>query len=325
MPNHAVPRAHGMDAPPSKVEAPPGLVGAPPGVVDAPPSVVLVAAAGEPLADLLRGRGAALAVTDGQPNAVVQAMLARPDVVVLLAGFPGPSAEDLRRGFHLDSVASATTPILLLVGVPPSPEQRVAALRAGVWEVVPYGGAQDFEELWLKVQIYARARRNIRDAIADGLADPVTGVLNAPGLVRRGREVVALMARERAPVACVVFAVTAGAGAASAARAVARAARISDVVGMLDADHYAVIAPATDESGAVGLAMRVCEALRESAPVDGPQRAPPGVRVGFHVVGNVGYRPTDPVELLRLASSALNEGKAVAAHPWLKRHDAGWP
>ena len=311
MPSRAVSRAGGVDAPPS--------------MVDGPPSVVLVAAPGEPLADLLRGRGAAVVVADGRLDAVVRAMLERPDVVVLLAGLPGPSPEDLHRGLHLESIASATTPILLLVGATPTPEQRVAALRAGVWEVVSYGGPQDFEELWLKVQIYARARRNIRDAIADGLADPSTGLLNAPGLVRRGREVVALMARERAPVACVVFAVAAGAGAASAGGVVARAARISDLVGVLDAGRYAVIAPATDETGAVGLATRVCEALRESEPVEDPRQALPGVRVGFHVVGNVGYRPTDPVELLRLASSALNEGKAVAAHPWMKRSDTRWP
>ncbi len=150
-------------------------------------------------------------------------------------------------------------------------------------------------------------------------------MLNGPGLVRRSREMVALMARERAPMACVVFAVPPAAGASWPASVVAGAARISDIVGVLDAGHYALVAPATGEIGVVRLAVRVGAALRAVHRSDGPGDGEPWVRAGYHVVGNVGYQPLDSVELLRRAAAALEEGVADPVYSWLRRYDAGWP
>src|SRR2546422_8161975 len=52
----------------------------------------------------------------------------------------------------------------------PTPEQRVAALRAGAWDFVRHPG--DPEEVALKLQTYVQAKRNIDVAFAEGPVGP---------------------------------------------------------------------------------------------------------------------------------------------------------
>ena len=279
------------------------------------PAVLIVGSSRDPLADLLRQRGASVETSGERLEVVTRALARRPEVIVLPVVGSARAPLDICRALHADLLVGVSVPLLVLARNRPTPEERVAAVRAGVWEYVSYAGPQDLDELWLKLQTYAQAKRNVDEALAAGLADPATGLLTAPGLVRRGREMVSLMARARAPVACIVFAVPDG-SAASLGPVVARASRISDIVGVLNAGQYAVLAPATDEPGVVKLAERVGAAIRS-----GPGTGAPAVQAGYHVVGNVGYRPIDSVELLRLAAGAVVGGKPDPAHPWLKRAD----
>ncbi len=290
-----------------------------PDVSAAPLSVLICAPLDSPLPALLRERGADVVTSGGGQAALIGALQRRPDVAVLDAEMPGVPALDLCRALHGERTVGATLPTLILVRERPTPEQRVEGLRVGVWEFVRYVGARDFDDLWLSVQSYAQAKRNIDDAIAEGLADPATGLLSGPGLVRRGRELVALMARQRAPVACLVFSLpdrTPGA----AATIVAAAARISDAVGALDGRRFALIAPDTDDVGALKLAERLRAAL--CGPADeGAGAAEPALRVGYHAVGNVGYEPIDSAELVRRATLALESGATDPRHHWVRRFE----
>ncbi len=285
----------------------------------AAPILLVCAAAGDALPDLLRTRGASVVAADSGLQTLVRSLQVQPDVVVLDAGMPGLSPLDVCRVLHTDRIVPATVPTLVLVRERPTPEERVEAVQAGVWEFVSYAGPQDVEDLWPKLQTYAQAKRNIDEAISEGLADPMTGVLTGPGLVRRGREVLALMGRARAPVACLVFALPEGFEASSPGAVVAGASRLSDVVGALDARRFAVIAPSTDEAGAIRLADRIRLALRSAVRFRGEVVGEPVFRVGCYAVGNVGYRPMDAVELLRLTVAALERGTPDAMHPWMRR------
>ncbi len=268
---------------------------------------------------LLRERGAGFVWAAHRLDDVTQAAPRRPDVVVLEAGVPGLSALDVRRALYATAEGGVGVPLVVLVKERPTPEERVAGVRAGAWEFVRYAGPRDLDELLLKIETFAHSKRTIDAAVAEGLADRETGLLNMPGLVRRGRELVTLMARERAPVACVVLDVRAPGEARSPGSVVARTSRLSDVVGALDQRRFVVLAPDTDEAGAVKLAERYAAALHAAAAAQ--DVAGLELRAGYHVVGNMGYQPTDSVELLRRATAALESGEPDSARPWVRRFD----
>src|SRR5438552_2217010 len=130
------------------------------------------------------------------PACVIRARLARPRA--------GPTWSRVR-------AAATRVPILIIATDKPTPEQRVAALRAGAWDFVRHPG--DPEEVALKLQTYVQAKRNIDVAFAEGLIDPATGLHSRPGLARRARELGALMARTHGALARVVVMLAADAPA----------------------------------------------------------------------------------------------------------------
>src|SRR5437879_13644959 len=89
------------------------------------------------------------------------------------AELPDMSGIDACRLLHSDPRIGHTVPTLILAPNKPTPEQRVAALRAGVWDFLLY--PPDPEELWLSLEPYLQAKRHIDVALA-GLLDPATGL-----------------------------------------------------------------------------------------------------------------------------------------------------
>jgi PleD family two-component response regulator len=234
----------------------------------------------------------------------------RPDAIVLDADLPDTSGIALCEALHGDLRIGHNVPILLLTPEQPTPEQRVAALRAGAWDFLVPGRDQD--ELPLTLQTYVQAKRNIDLALAQGLADPATGVHSRSSLARRARELGALMARRHGALACVVFALDHDATAGSL---VVHAARVSDVVGALSPTEVAVLAPGTDGAGAVTLAHRIGAAISGGAA----SRPAATLRAGYEAVDNFTYAPIDPVELLTRAAVALRNGVPDPRAPWLRR------
>src|SRR6266704_239260 len=95
------------------------------------------------------------------------------------------SGIDACRLLHSELRIGHTVPTLILTPNKPTPEQRVAALRTGVWDFLLY--PPDPEELLLSLETYLQAKRNIDVALA-GLVDPATGLHTRPALARRARE-----------------------------------------------------------------------------------------------------------------------------------------
>jgi DNA-binding response OmpR family regulator len=243
----------------------------------------------------------------------------RPDAIILESDLPDMKGVDVCRALHADPRIGHSVPILILAADQPTPEQRVTALRAGAWDFLSH--TDDPEELALKLQTYVQAKRNMEVALAEGLVDPVTGLHSRLSLARRARELGALMARKHGSLACVVFMVDQDPVDQKAASLVAQTTRISDVVGTLSPTELVVLAPATDHSGAVKLAQRVAGALHEG--INGGRALIPGMtlRAGYEAVVNLGYSPTDPVELLARASAAVRTGTPDATFPWVRVFD----
>ena len=232
----------------------------------------------------------------------------RPDTIILDADLPDMSGIEACRLLHSDLRIGHTVPTLILAPNKPTPEQRVAALRAGVWDFLPY--PPDPGELLLSLETYLQAKRNIGVALA-GVVDPATGLHTRSALARRARELGALMARARGALACVVFALEADPADPRAGSIVARSARVSDVVGTLSPTEFAVLAPGTDHAGAVKLAHRIGDALRDGGSVN----------VGYDAVPNLKYSPIDPVALLLRATTAVRTGTPEPGYAWMRRFD----
>ncbi len=174
-----------------------------------PPIVLIATVRQQALASaLLEGGGCSVIHVQSAAVALEQAAAFQPDAIILETDLPDMSGIEVCRLLHADPRVGYRVPILLLAAAKPTPEQRVAALRAGAWDFFVHPA--DPEELSLKLQTYVQAKRNIDVAAAEGLVDPVTGLLSRPGLARRARELGALMTRKHGALACVVFAVEAG-------------------------------------------------------------------------------------------------------------------
>ena len=253
-------------------------------------------------------------------RALERARETRPDVIILDTELPDLTGLEACRLFRGEPHIGRNVPILMLTSGPPTPEQRVTALRAGVWDFVRYGG--DADEISLKLETYIQAKRNIDATLAEGLFDPLTGLHSRPGLARRARELGALMARHHGALACVVFAVE-GPPDPRAANLVLQTARVCDVVGSLGPGEFAVLAPGTTDTGALRFAQRVASALCASPGGSRDTTVTPGIRVGYDAVGNLKYAPIDPVALLGRAASAVRNGRPEPGYPWVRRFDVG--
>ncbi len=240
-----------------------------------------------------------------------------PDVVIIDAGMPDISGVDLCQQLRDDPEFPSSTPVVMTTAGPASRSQRLDAYRAGVWEYLSL--PVDAEALLLKLSAFVRAKREIDRSRAESLLDDSTGLYNVRGLARRAREMGAEASRRHAPLACVAVTVrmadtTDGDDlpprvAEELADLCRRTARASDAVGRLGRSDFAIIAPMTDDAGAVRLAARLREgaalaALRE----DGATRFE--LRAGYCAFGDFSQSPVDAVEMLLRAATALRNGRS---------------
>ena len=284
--------------------------------------VVLIAVARErSLTPVLGPAGYTVVEAATGARALERARHARPDIIILDAELPDMTGLEACRSFRGEPHIARNVPILLLTTGPPTPEQRVTALRAGVWDFLRHPG--DPDELALKLETYVQAKRNIDATLAEGLVDPATGLHSRPGLARRARELGALMARHHGALACVVFAVDSKPADPRTANLVAQTARVCDVVGSLGPGEFAVLAPGTADDGVLKLAQRVASALCAAPGGGEAKQVTPGLLVGYDAVVNLKYSPIDPVALLGRAAAAVRNGRPQPGYPWVRRFDAG--
>jgi diguanylate cyclase (GGDEF)-like protein len=246
------------------------------------------------------------------------------DVILVDLDLPDMDGLELCRALRAEPRITAATPILLTSAAPSNHEHRLAALRAGAWDLI--GPALEEEELALRLAAYARAKLLADRARETSMLDQESGLYNVQGLARRARELGSLAFRHHRAFACVVFSTepdgeTEGDEAASAAllerlaKAFQERGRASDALGRLNPNELAVIAQGTDLDGAVRLAERLTAAVRSDAD------APPGVRVvaGIDVVPDYHQQPLDPSEMLARASRAMRQEQTRFRDGWIHR------
>jgi len=290
---------------------------------------VLFAGLAEPLRGLfskvLEAEFTLTHVTTGR-SVLEQATDLRPDLILLDAALADMPAASVCHALLTEHRISTTTPVLFVTPAAPTLEQRLVLVRAGARDCIGMWIAP--EDAGRLCRAFVQAKQDADQGTAESLYDPATGLYSWQGLVRRARELGALAVRQRQGLACLVFAVDVPqdaearhtAAAVRSARDVQKTVRLSDAVGRPGNAEFAVLAPATDSGGAVGLAIRLAVPARAAAAREiGLDPDAIAVRAGYSAVANLAYRPMDPATLLLRAGTALHAGEPDPSHQWLRR------
>lgn len=255
---------------------------------------------------------------------LAQALRTHPDVILLDVHLPDWDGVQLCRTLREEPEVGLRTPIIMLAASPPTRHERLAALRAGAWDVLSLPG--ETEVLLLKLEAYARGRVEADRVLEGSLVDRATGLYNVRGLARRARELGSEARRHHTPVACVVFGADRdrehGASEAGVsqdvARVLQRAGRLSDAIGRLSDTEFAILAPDTDATAAQRLAERMMATLQEGPHGVVPRRTP--LRVGYEAVDDLVATPVEPAELLLRATTALERARADGNGERIRRY-----
>jgi diguanylate cyclase (GGDEF)-like protein len=237
------------------------------------------------------------------------------DLLVVDRDLRDMSGLDLCRMARQKALVTPTTPIVLLGAGAWPQEEKLEALRSGAWEVCSL--PTDSEQLFVQVDTWVRAKLWADTARIQGLLDPVTGLYNAQGLLRRVAEVGASAQRHARPLGCVVLSAElapeptrtlAGNGGAENAMATVAATlraqgRASDTIGRLSGTEFVIVAPDTDPAGVRGLVKRLRTAIDTMSATAGSPAL--RVRFGAYAVSNFGEASIAPTEMLVRAAEAL--------------------
>lgn len=245
------------------------------------------------------------------------ARTAQPDLVIVDIRLPDISGIDVCHSLREDPRFSLATPIIVTTSGASEREQRLAAYQAGAWEFASQ--PLDGEVLLLKINAFLRGKREVDRLRAESLIDPLTGLYNMRGLVRRAREISAEAQRLHAPIACVAFSPVAQTTdhherplnghsdrvIEHLGAVIRRTGRVSDAIGRLGPTDFAIIAPATGGEGAVRMMERMQE-MMDAEPVSlGDEAHKVKIRAGYCAVPDFSESAVDAVEMLLRATTAL--------------------
>lgn len=239
-----------------------------------------------------------------------------PDLIIVDAELPDLPGVDVCRSLRRELRISPNTPILLTTTARLSREDHLAALEAGAWDVL--GWPIDGEVVLLKLDVYMKAKFEADRSREESMVDHVTGLYNLRGLMRRARELGSDAFRSNRALACVAFAPQSRQDAENGnamdygalwstvermGRVFRTSGRVSDAIGRVRLGEFVMIAPATDQVGALKLAQRLLRALETAALEDGV--APPRLVAGYNAVSDFHAAGIQPAALLAGATTAL--------------------
>lgn len=251
-------------------------------------------------------------------QALERAGTAHPDLAIIDLQLPDIDGLEVCRLLREDPRFSDTTPVIITTAGPSGRAQRLDAYQAGAWEFL--GQPLDGEALLLKMKTYLRSKIAVEVERDRSTVDAATGLYNRRGLAQRAREIGSEAYRHSHPLACVVFAPavrpepgTDAAGDEDQNLGVAvgklfrRIGRVSDAIGRLGPNEFAIIAPATDDAGAVKMVERLREAVESGGSNENGNDHLVMLRAGYSVVPDFREAEIGATELLLRATTALRQ------------------
>jgi len=254
----------------------------------------------------------------------------RLDLLLVDLRLPDATAIDLCESLRVLPTIRPSTPIIVFSSGPIRRSDRLAALQAGAWAVLE--PPLDAQELLSLLSPFIAAKRDADAARESSYVDPLTGFYNVQGLIRRVTEMSGDTTRSRRPLACVALGSSTGGSdsRSSAARdslspteeqvvdpkvtrslgnMILSVTRLSDAVGRVGDNDFVIMAPGTDDEGAIRLAERVMEAVDRAAAED-EDFLNVDLKAGFYVVSGSEPETLIPEEFLRRATMALRSAQS---------------
>jgi PleD family two-component response regulator len=239
-------------------------------------------------------------------QAIRQAELSLPDVIILDRQLPDLDGAEVCRRLRADPRIGLTTPIVITTAGQAGRTQQAEAFEAGAWDF--FGQPIDPEIILFKIRTFLQARQAMETIAADAFLDPTTGLYTRKGLDRRAREIISEARRQGQPIACIVFSPTdpetesALEKVEDLARKVAgffrESGRAADAVGRIAPLEFGLIAPDTSAEGAARIIARL-----EVAVLNGNGAGQ--LRASYYVPESLEELQADPEELLARAGAAL--------------------
>jgi diguanylate cyclase (GGDEF)-like protein len=293
------------------------------------PPLVLIASdqewAARSLDSLLGPKGFAVVRAHTGHQAIEMARATRPDAILLDAQLADIGGLEVCRLLREDPQVSGATPVIVISNSPGGRTARLEAFSAGAWDFCTQ--PLDGEALLLKLSTFVRGKREADALREDSLLDEATGLYNMRGLARRAQEIGAEATRLGHALTCVAFATVpdAGSGAENGSEAEVRRiaehvglicrqqGRLSDAIGRLGQNEFGVVAPSTNERGAVLMVKRLRNAI-ESGPiaVSGTRRTVK-ISIGYRAVPDFSRAKADAMEMLLDATNDLRRTRPSPA------------
>jgi DNA-binding response OmpR family regulator len=244
------------------------------------------------------------------------------DVIMLDERIDHLSGVDVCIALRDDPLFDHATPIVIVSSAHSSLPSRTAAYAAGCWEYCHQ--PVDVDGLFLKLNTFLRARRELAEHQAMSLMDPSNGLYTEYGLQQLSEQLEARAIRNHEPIACLAFSsesTTKGEAASSSqtesttfsdlANVVRGQARRSDVIARKGESRLALLAPDTDAAGARLLVARLQRQIDASRR--GHQASAVRLRAGICAVSDLAAAHIDVRELVQRAESALAHVAAPGA------------
>jgi diguanylate cyclase (GGDEF)-like protein len=258
-----------------------------------------------------------------------------PDVILVKVSLPDIDGIELVQRLRGAPTVHGTTPILTISSEPLGRADRLEALGAGAWDVLTL--PVDPNELILRMDTFVRAKQEADRVRDQGTTDPSTGFYNVRGILQRAKEITAEATRFDRSVTCVAFGqraakdATGGHESAGAIESLNRpivealraVTRICDTIGCLGPGEFVVVAPGTDQEGALRLADRVLDMVEAEVKREGFGLGPEAlssVRAGVFAATN--SEPTSPEDLLLRATLALRKAQSEDGSFRVRAYDA---
>ncbi len=237
-----------------------------------------------------------------------------PDLILVDRHLPDMTAAQVLREVRGIPTVGAATPRGVISTAPVSREDRLVAFQEGAWDILapPF----DPSELTCRFKTWIQAKRDVDSAREQVMLDPLTGLYNLKGLLRRIHEVVSDASRNERHVSLVAVGLPAGKAPFDqpdpeevtriVGLALGRTTRLSDAVARVGPAEFVVVAPGTDGPGAEILANRLLAAA-------GAEQLP--LRAGVFSARRVKQEPIAPLDLLNRATEALRRAQSTPDGP----------
>lgn len=231
-----------------------------------------------------------------------------PDLVLVDENLPDMTGAQFLGQLKEVATVTPSVPRVVISVSGMSQGDRIAALANGAWDILtpPF----DPVELELKAKTWIAIRRDGDKARELGMVDPLTGLYNLNGLLRRIDEISADASRNERDLTLVALGPSrhglegtegdeADALSRALARTIAQIPRVSDAVARVGPAQFVIIAPGTDQDGAQVLVRRLLSSLADA-----------DLEAGFYSTHGLGKQPMNPMELLNRANEALRRAQA---------------